>query len=143
MFIEIYSECFVDFALRNHCVTKQPTYHLAPQPVFRRQMITAHRRDPALVYCFFPSCKFAEILRIGILKSADRRDSHSMQVCARFCRIALKISMQRAFRLGYSKLVSRFGEVIHPDIEVSRFNKLQRSEERRVGKECRSRWSPY
>ena len=22
-------------------------------------------------------------------------------------------------------------------------NKLQRSEERRVGKECRSRWSPY
>ena len=27
--------------------------------------------------------------------------------------------------------------------QVSRFLKLTRSEERRVGKECRSRWSPY
>src|ERR1051326_5050893 len=109
MFIEIYSECFVDFALRNHCVTKQPTYHLAPQPVFRRQMITAHRRDPALVYCFFPSCKFAEILRIGILKDGAPRGPHSKPGCPPFCRIALEISMQRWFRLGYSKLVSRFG----------------------------------
>ena len=31
------------------------------------------------------------------------------------------------------------------DVEFSSFlaNALQRSEERRVGKECRSRWSPY
>ena len=27
--------------------------------------------------------------------------------------------------------------------ELSKINKRQRSEERRVGKECRSRWSPY
>ena len=27
--------------------------------------------------------------------------------------------------------------------EVKEFNILFRSEERRVGKECRSRWSPY
>ena len=29
------------------------------------------------------------------------------------------------------------------DFILSRHNALTRSEERRVGKECRSRWSPY
>ena len=28
-------------------------------------------------------------------------------------------------------------------ISATKLNKLTRSEERRVGKECRSRWSPY
>ena len=31
-----------------------------------------------------------------------------------------------------------YGEADHPDVD-----ELYRSEERRVGKECRSRWSPY
>ena len=26
---------------------------------------------------------------------------------------------------------------------INKFSKILRSEERRVGKECRSRWSPY
>src|SRR5256886_5983848 len=30
-----------------------------------------------------------------------------------------------------------------PDLVVESLDKAQRSEERRVGKECRSRWSPY
>ena len=36
-----------------------------------------------------------------------------------------------------------FDEVGDLKGKLSRFEKLQRSEERRVGKECRSRWSPY
>ena len=32
---------------------------------------------------------------------------------------------------------------INPEIELSDDYFLDRSEERRVGKECRSRWSPY
>ena len=31
----------------------------------------------------------------------------------------------------------------HPALERVRFLSISRSEERRVGKECRSRWSPY
>ena len=31
----------------------------------------------------------------------------------------------------------------HNDFDIQTFNQLTRSEERRVGKECRSRWSPY
>ena len=42
-------------------------------------------------------------------------------------------------------------EVLFPGVKVSKVNTIsvrgrfrrQRSEERRVGKECRSRWSPY
>ena len=30
-----------------------------------------------------------------------------------------------------------------PDFSIDYNSKLMRSEERRVGKECRSRWSPY
>src|SRR2546422_7426577 len=44
------------------------------------------------------------------------------------------------------------GQLVHGQLErrqvllteeLSRMHRLQRSEERRVGKECRSRWSPY
>ena len=31
----------------------------------------------------------------------------------------------------------------YPEILLVNLDKLTRSEERRVGKECRSRWSPY
>ena len=39
--------------------------------------------------------------------------------------------------LGYLYHKSRNGDVYQKDVEK------ERSEERRVGKECRSRWSPY
>ena len=35
------------------------------------------------------------------------------------------------------------GTKIHPGVNVGRGGDDTRSEERRVGKECRSRWSPY
>src|SRR3712207_9121101 len=35
------------------------------------------------------------------------------------------------------------GEVLFDGFNVHSLNKKERSEERRVGKECRSRWSPY
>ena len=34
-------------------------------------------------------------------------------------------------------------ELMRKDVSLSYVSKLLRSEERRVGKECRSRWSPY
>ena len=36
---------------------------------------------------------------------------------------------------------TREGEVLQQYVQTLRYN--ERSEERRVGKECRSRWSPY
>src|SRR3712207_9297596 len=61
----------------------------------------------------------------------------------------------RGRRAGYSKGGTRveFGEyglkaldrgwVTNRQIEAARIAMTRRSEERRVGKECRSRWSPY
>ena len=36
-----------------------------------------------------------------------------------------------------------YADEVHEHTSVYQLNELDRSEERRVGKECRSRWSPY
>ena len=52
-------------------------------------------------------------------------------------RIAV-LAEQEAERQRYAEQITRFCEAkgLFPQV-------MQRSEERRVGKECRSRWSPY
>src|SRR5574341_1937591 len=39
--------------------------------------------------------------------------------------------------------VPALGEVVQTEPKPAAENRVKRSEERRVGKECRSRWSPY
>ena len=52
----------------------------------------------------------------------------------------LKLALNAA---QYKKTLSKCG-ILSPKNSCSHFSSLcQRSEERRVGKECRSRWSPY
>ena len=61
------------------------------------------------------------------------------------------IPYERAFSQFFGgryaeKLPQAFDAVIHRGYEVftdAHTGKISRSEERRVGKECRSRWSPY
>ena len=45
---------------------------------------------------------------------------------------------QEVRRIGWSEL-----EKTTEKVEIKKAETLLRSEERRVGKECRSRWSPY
>ena len=50
--------------------------------------------------------------------------------------------------IGYIDIYSCFDPIFEPPIDFleecrKRWEAAQRSEERRVGKECRSRWSPY
>ena len=50
--------------------------------------------------------------------------------------------------LGVSDKVLQFGEAVLDELKprfagIEEIAELNRSEERRVGKECRSRWSPY
>ena len=54
------------------------------------------------------------------------------------------------FNISFSNLltitnlpISRFKHYLEKSGQVDTYQKLLRSEERRVGKECRSRWSPY
>ena len=41
------------------------------------------------------------------------------------------------------KIVTESGDYLHVEATTLIFRFVDRSEERRVGKECRSRWSPY
>ena len=42
--------------------------------------------------------------------------------------------------IAYAELKNKTSDLV---CEARRAGKMNRSEERRVGKECRSRWSPY
>src|SRR4029077_9523363 len=90
-------------------------------------MVPTHVRDAALGNCLFPCRKLAKILRISVTKSADRRNAHSVKVRARFSCIALKISVQSALGLKGGEFVARLREVVHPDVEIARFNQLQQA----------------
>src|SRR2546430_16760529 len=64
--------------------------------------------------------------------------------------IASQLGAKRAVILAvsapfHSPLMMPAQEKLEKDLRNTQFSKLQvpRSEERRVGKECRSRWSPY
>ena len=50
------------------------------------------------------------------------------------------IQVGRKERMSYGK-INEVGEM--PNLIDIQTNSHRRSEERRVGKECRSRWSPY
>ena len=54
-------------------------------------------------------------------------------------KIAIELEPEYAFQI----LLAMFDVMRSLDGEEMQENTLCRSEERRVGKECRSRWSPY
>ena len=45
--------------------------------------------------------------------------------------------------LGMTATIDAYSIAVQPRVAPVRHQSLHRSEERRVGKECRSRWSPY
>ena len=57
-----------------------------------------------------------------------------------------KQKVEQAIRLlleGIGEDITREGLIDTPDRIARMCEEIYRSEERRVGKECRSRWSPY
>ena len=57
---------------------------------------------------------------------------------------------EKEFRVMIVRMIQNLGnrmekiqETFNKDLEEQKSKKTMRSEERRVGKECRSRWSPY
>src|SRR3712207_3864308 len=53
------------------------------------------------------------------------------------------LGLQRVVEEADQRGVGRLVEVLDADLVLDELDALLRSEERRVGKECRSRWSPY
>ena len=69
------------------------------------------------------------IMRIGYLIKVKQVPSH-------------KIKAVTFSKASARDMTGRF-QHFFPDLTVVDFSTIHRSEERRVGKECRSRWSPY
>ena len=60
-----------------------------------------------------------------------------------FCSVYFKQYEQKQKVVTYNKLIYIKQTQSEKEIELMKENEKKRSEERRVGKECRSRWSPY
>ena len=54
----------------------------------------------------------------------------------------MSITQERKAQL-IKEFGSKDGDTGSPEVQVAILTERIRSEERRVGKECRSRWSPY
>src|SRR5207302_7572680 len=89
-----------------------------------------------IVFCVFCLCCFCFVFFFFFFQAEDGiRDFHvtGVQTCA------LPISSMNA--MGLSFMTSR--RSVRRSTCSARLGRRLRSEERRVGKECRSRWSPY
>ena len=74
----------------------------------------------------------ARHVRASVINAGDGTNEHPTQA------LLDMFSMEERFGSLEGLRVAIVGDVIH-----SRVARDDRSEERRVGKECRSRWSPY
>src|SRR4029077_4311332 len=125
--IEIDAELARNFFLNDDRMAEQAANYGAPQAIVFRQVIAAHGSNAALRDRLLPCRELLMILRVGVLNSADRRHAHAIQVRAGFCRVTLKIAMQRALPLRNCQFIFRLREVIHADIQVAGFEKLEQA----------------
>src|SRR5260370_40370159 len=94
--------------------------------------------EPVLVVDLFP-VERQHLLQL--LAQLREEEWHSPTVCAGWTvkDIALHLLGDDIGRLSRDR--DAFDYITHP--RINSWSELVRSEERRVGKECRSRWSPY
>ena len=59
------------------------------------------------------------ILRVGVLDTADGRDTHAVKVGAGFRGVALEIAVEGAILLRNRELIAGLGEMIHADVEIA------------------------
>ena len=69
---------------------------------------------------------------VGLYTATQDNDIHFNQLCR-----------EDGSRIKYKKVCASCGKEVSAKDIVKGFEYDKRSEERRVGKECRSRWSPY
>ena len=61
-----------------------------------------------------------------------------------YAKVIVDITHEKLDKIFEYRIPAELEERLHAGVEVVvPFGKGNRSEERRVGKECRSRWSPY
>src|SRR2546422_9566196 len=96
-------------------------------------LFRSEEREPPLGVLVAPRhhLRLERLTVLDLLREHERLGHHFLGEGQR-CRDVVDVTSGVLGRLGSSKRVAR----VLPPVR-------QRSEERRVGKECRSRWSPY
>ena len=89
--------------------------------------------------------KFSEIANYAKMSHMEKQnmtfeiEDIMMHTVSDLCNVKGDLSYDSIYKLGTHFL---FSWLVHAMFDICK-NKTTRSEERRVGKECRSRWSPY
>ena len=80
-----------------------------------------------------------KVPRIGFVNKMDRQGSNFLNVCKQVREMLKSNAVPIVLNIGEEEDFKGIVDLVKKSI----FVELPRSEERRVGKECRSRWSPY
>src|SRR5256885_4059491 len=141
----------VDFTLMSDITTANT--NVSPQQMSRARQ--PHRASTSLI-AVHGSCLLA-LYFIFFFFSSRRRHTRlqgdwSSDVCSSDLRAARNhdVPVVEVVTLGYAEWILRVGRICGDGAKLRKSEPvakvpgwLVRSEERRVGKECRSRWSPY
>src|SRR6266403_875581 len=99
----------------------------AAQAILVRKLIAAHGSEAPFGDGLFPRRNIPVVLRIGVLNAADGGDAHAVEVGARFGGVTLKIAVQRAILLRNGELVPGPRKVVHTNVEIAGFEKLEQA----------------
>src|SRR5467141_4570472 len=99
----------------------------AAQAILVGKLIAAHGSEAPFGDGLFPRRNIPVVLRIGVLNAADGGDAHAVEVGARFSGVTLKIALQRAILLRNGELVPRPRKVVHTNVEIAGFEKLEQA----------------
>ncbi len=127
MLIKIDAEFARNFVFDHDGMAEQAADDGAAETVLVRKLIAAHGSEAAFGDGFFPGRNIPVILRVGVLNAADGGDAHAVEVGAGLGGVALKIAVQGTVLLRNGELVSGLGEVVHADVEIAGFEKLEQA----------------
>src|SRR5258706_14874286 len=89
-------------------------------------------------------CQLAGVSKSGFYRHLRTRDTHDEEMHVRSA--IQHLALEHEGRYGYRRITAelrRAGMLVNHKRVARIVSEDNRSEERRVGKECRSRWSPY
>ena len=106
-------------AYRQFEITHQHLNDEAPQQIIHGQLEAAHNRQLAFIQMLVIRIQRFDILAVAGADGTNGRDPERHEVQIGLRGVALKIAMQPALLLRYRQIISRLGEMVHTDVDVT------------------------